>query len=145
MMRRPTRTEGAMVPHFTLAMVALTALGVGAVAWDKTPALTELGYWAVAAGVVGVVTAGLLFWRLMHGALIAAPLWVLLAGAVGLRVGAPGGSAGWVIAGGVLLLVTLALVAVNRPVGAGLSLALWLSYAGFVLRALPDTVAVSAR
>ncbi|GAA3144726.1 hypothetical protein GCM10010530_75450 [Kribbella aluminosa] len=144
-MRRPTRTEGAMVPHFTLAMVALTALGVGAVAWDKTPGLTELGYWAAATGVVGVVTAGLLFWRLMHGALIAAPLWVLLAGAIGLRVGAPGGAAGWVIAGGVLLLVTLGLVAVNRPVGAGLSLALWLGYAGFVLRALPDTVEVSAR
>ena len=116
-----------------------------AVAWDRTPALTEAGYWAAATGAVGVVTAGLLFWRLMHGALIAAPLWVLLAGAAGLRVGAPGGAAGWVIAGGVLLLVTLAVVAVNRPVGGGLAVALWLGYAGFVLRALPESVQASQR
>jgi type IV secretory pathway TraG/TraD family ATPase VirD4 len=132
-----------MVPHFTLAMVAVTALGIGAVAWDKTPGLTELGYWTAATGVVGLVTAGLLFWRLMHGAAIAAPLWVLLAGAVGLRIGAPGNGAGWVIAGGVLLLVTLGLVAVNRPVGGGLAFALWLGFAGFLLHALPGTVQAS--
>ncbi|MGY4772882.1 type IV secretory system conjugative DNA transfer family protein (plasmid) [Kribbella sp. CWNU-51] len=145
MMRRPTRTEGAMVPNFTLAMVTLLAVGVAAVAWDKTPELTELGYWAAATGAVGLVTAGLLFWRLLHGALLAAPLWVLMAGAVGLRLGAPGGVAGWVIAGGVLLLITLAVVAVNRPVGGGLAVALWLAYVGFVLRALPGTVEASGR
>jgi type IV secretory pathway TraG/TraD family ATPase VirD4 len=134
-----------MVPQFTLATVALLAAGVAAVAWDRTPALTELGYWAAATGAVGLVTAGLLFWRLLHGALIAAPLWVLLAGAIGLRLGAPGGAAGWVIGGGVLLLITLAVVAVNRPVGAGVAVALWLGYAAFVLRALPLTVQVSQR
>ncbi|TCO43597.1 type IV secretory system conjugative DNA transfer VirD4/TraG family protein [Kribbella antiqua] len=145
MMRRPTRTEGVMVPQFTLAMVALLAAGVAAVAWEKTSALTELGYWVAATGAVGLVTAGLLFWRLMHGALIASPLWVLLAGAIGLRLGAPGGAAGWVIGGGVLLLITLAVVAVNRPVGGGLAVALWLGYAGLVLRALPSTVQASQR
>ncbi|MFI7059395.1 type IV secretory system conjugative DNA transfer family protein [Kribbella sp. NPDC050124] len=144
-MRRPTKTEGVLVPRFTLAMVALVALGVGAVAWDRTPGLSELGYWAAATGAVGLVTAGLLFWRLMHGALIAAPLWVLLAGAIGLRLSAPGGAAGWVIAAGVLLLVTLGLVAVNRPVGGGLAAAWWLAYAGLVLRALPDSVQASQR
>ncbi|MEU4292085.1 type IV secretory system conjugative DNA transfer family protein [Kribbella sp. NPDC026596] len=144
-MRRPTRTEGVMVPQFTLAMVALLAAGVAAVAWDKTRALTELGFWVAVTGAVGLFTAGLLFWRLMHGALIAAPLWVLLAGAIGLRLGAPAGVAGWMIGGGVLLLVTLAVVAVNRPVGAGLAVALWLGYAAFVLRTLPSTVHVSQR
>ncbi|WP_350280468.1 type IV secretory system conjugative DNA transfer family protein [Kribbella sp. HUAS MG21] len=145
MMRRPTRTEGVMIPQFTLAMVGLLAAGVAAIVWDKSPAVVELGYWAAATGVVGLVTAGLLFWRLMHGALIATPLWVLLAGAVGLRLGAPGGTAGWVIGGGVLLLVTLGLVAVNRPVGGGLSAASWLAYAAFVLHALPPTVEASGR
>lgn len=134
-----------MVPRFTLAMVALLAAGVAAIAADQTPGLTEVGYWAGAVGAVGVVTAGLLFWRLMHGAVIAAPLWVLLAGAVGLRAGAPGGAAGWVIAAGVLLLVTLGLVAVNRPVGGGLAVSLWLGYAGFLLRALPAEVEASSR
>ncbi len=79
-----------MVPRFTAAMVLLTATGVGAVAWDRTPALTEAGYWAAATGVVGMATAGLLFWRLMHGALIAVPLWVLLAGAAGVRAARAG-------------------------------------------------------
>jgi type IV secretory pathway TraG/TraD family ATPase VirD4 len=144
MMRRPTRTEGVLIPRFTLAMLGLLAAGVAAVAWGKTPPLNELGYWTAAMGAVGLVTAGLLFWRLMHGALIAGPLWVLLAGAVGLRLGAPGGAAGWVIAAGVLLLVTLGLVAVNRPVGGGLAAVLWLGYVGFVLRALPESVEASA-
>ncbi|MGW1344679.1 type IV secretory system conjugative DNA transfer family protein [Kribbella sp. NPDC002412] len=144
-MRRPTRTEGVLVPRFTMAMVALTGGGVAAVAWDKTPGLVEAGYWAAAAGAVGLVTAGLLFWRLMHGALIAAPLWVLLAGAIGFRFSAPGGAAGWVIAAGVLMAVTLGLVAVNRPVGCGLAVALWLGYAGFVLRALPESMEASGR
>jgi type IV secretion system protein VirD4 len=63
MMRRPTRTEGAMVPQFTLVMGVVLAVGVVAVVWGKTPALTELGYWVAATGAVGVVTAGLLFWR----------------------------------------------------------------------------------
>ncbi|WP_460660862.1 type IV secretory system conjugative DNA transfer family protein [Kribbella swartbergensis] len=134
-----------LVPKFTLATMGLLAAGVAAVAWDKAPAVTELGCWTAATGAVGLVTAGLLFWRLLHGALIAAPLWVLLAGAAGMRLEAPGGAAGWVIAGGVLLLVTLALVAVNRPVGGGLAAALWLGYASFVLRALPETIAASAR
>jgi type IV secretion system protein VirD4 len=145
MMRRPTTREGAMTPNFTLAMVALLAGGIAAVAADWKPWLTELGYWAAAVGAVGVVTAALMFWRLMHGALIAAPLWVLLVGAAGLRLHAPGGSAGWVIAAGVLLLVTLGLVAVNLPVGGGLALSLWLGYTAFVLRALPESVPVSAR
>jgi type IV secretory pathway TraG/TraD family ATPase VirD4 len=145
MMRRPTRSEGVMVPHFTLAMVALLTAGVAAIVWHKTPALTELGHWAAATGAVGLVTAGLLFWRLLHGALIATPLWVLLAGAAGLRLGAPGDAAGWVIGGGVLLLVTLGLVAVNRPVGGGLAAALWLAYAGCVLHALPPAVEASGR
>ncbi|TCN36860.1 type IV secretory system conjugative DNA transfer VirD4/TraG family protein [Kribbella orskensis] len=134
-----------MVPRFTLAMVALLGAGVAAVAAGRTPVLTEAGYWAAAVGAVGVVTADLLFWRLMHGAVIAAPLWVLLAGAVGLRAGAPGGAAGWVIAAGVLLLVTFGLVAVNRPVGGGVAFALWLGYVGFLLRALPEEVQVSSR
>jgi type IV secretory pathway TraG/TraD family ATPase VirD4 len=145
MNRRPTTTEGAIVPRFTAAMVLLTATGVGAVVWDKTAALTELGFWAVATGLVGLATAGLLFWRLMHGALIAAPLWLLLAGVAGVRLHAPGGAAGWTIATGVLLLLTLALVAVNRPVGGGLALAAWLTCAGFGLRALPASVQASAR
>src|SRR4051794_25020635 len=145
MMRRPPRTEGVMVPNFTLAMVALLAAGVAAVAWVKTPALTELGYWTAATGAVGLVTAGLLFWRLMHGALIAAPLWLLLAGAIGLRLGTPGDAAEWVIGAGVLLLATLAVVAVNRPVGGGLAVALWLAYAAFVLRALPSNGQASQR
>jgi type IV secretory pathway TraG/TraD family ATPase VirD4 len=144
MMRRPTKTEGVLVPRFTAVMVLLTATGVAAVAWDRTPALTEAGYWTAATGVVGLATAGLLFWRLMHGALIAIPLWVLLAGAAGVRLHAPGAVAGWVIAAGVLLLVTLGLVAVNRPVGGGLALAAWLAYAAFGLRALPATVEASA-
>jgi type IV secretion system protein VirD4 len=144
MMRRPTRTEGVMVPRFTAAMMLLTATGVGAVVWDRTPALTEAGYWAAATGVVGLVTAGLLFWRLLQGALIAAPLWVLLAGAAGLRAGVPGDAAGWAFAAGVLMLVTLVLVAVNRPVGGGLAFALWLGYAAFGLRALPDSVAAAS-
>jgi type IV secretory pathway TraG/TraD family ATPase VirD4 len=143
MMRRPTKTEGVMVPRFTTVMVLLTATGVAAVAWDRTPALTEAGYWTAATGVVGLATAGLLFWRLLHGALIAAPLWVLLAGGAGVRLHAPGGAAGWTIAAGVLLLVTLALVSVNRPVGAGLAFAAWLVYAGFGLRALPATAEAS--
>ncbi|MFG1820391.1 type IV secretory system conjugative DNA transfer family protein [Kribbella sp. NPDC049174] len=143
-MRRPTKTEGVMVPRFTGAMVLVAAAGVGAVAWDRTPALTEAGYWAAATGLVGLASAGLLFWRLMHGTLIAAPLWVLLAGAAGVRLHAPGDVAGWVIAAGVLLLVSLGLVAVNRPVGGGLALAAWLTYAGLVLRALPESVAASA-
>ncbi|MEU8226163.1 type IV secretory system conjugative DNA transfer family protein [Kribbella sp. NPDC048915] len=134
-----------LVPRYTLAMAALLAVGVVAIVWDKTPALTELGYWTAAAGAVGLVTAGLLGWRLLHGALIATPLWVLLAGAVGLRLGTPGGASGWVIGGGALLLLTLGLVAVNRPVGGGLAFALWLAYAGFVLRALPSSVEVSGR
>jgi len=145
MMRRPTKTEGAMTPRFALAMAGLLVAGVAAAWWDRTALLTEVGYWAAVTGAVGVVTAGLLFWRLMHGALIAAPLWLLLAGAVGLRLGAPGGAAGWVIAAGVLLLVTLGLLALNRPVGGGLALTLWLGYAGFVLRALPESVPASAR
>jgi type IV secretory pathway TraG/TraD family ATPase VirD4 len=143
MMRRPTKTEGVMVPRFTAVMVLLTATGVVAVAWDRSPALTEVGYLAAATGLVGLATAGLLFWRLLHGALIAAALWVLLAGAAGVRLHAPGGAAGWVIAAGVLLLVTLGLVSVNRPVGAGLAFAAWLVYAGFGLRALPATVEAS--
>ncbi|TDW91104.1 type IV secretory system conjugative DNA transfer family protein [Kribbella sp. VKM Ac-2566] len=143
MMRRPTRTEGVMVPRFTLAMVAMLATGLAAIAWDKSPAMAELGYWAAATGMVGLATAGLLFWRLMHGALIATPLWVLLSGVVGLRLGAPGGAAGWTLGSGVLLLVTLGLVAVNRAVGGGLAAALWLAYAGFVLHALPTAVQAS--
>ncbi|MDX3003242.1 type IV secretory system conjugative DNA transfer family protein [Kribbella solani] len=143
MMRRPTQTEGVMVPGFTLVMVALLASGVAAIVWDKTPDLVELGYWSAATGAVGLVTAGLLFWRLMYGAAIAAPLWVLLAGSVGLRLGAPGGAASWVIGGGVLLLVSLGLLAVNRPVGGGLAAALWLAYAGLLLHALPPTVQAS--
>jgi type IV secretory pathway TraG/TraD family ATPase VirD4 len=134
-----------MVPHFTVAMALLLGGGIWAVASDKTPTLTEVGYWLASTGAVGLATAGLLFWRMMHGALIAAPLWILLAGGLGLRLGAPGGAGRWVIAGGVLLLVTLAVVAVNRPVGGGLAFAAWLAYAGFVLRALPASVEVSAR
>ncbi|TCC53469.1 type IV secretory system conjugative DNA transfer family protein [Kribbella capetownensis] len=145
MMRRPTRTEGVMVPRFTALMVALTAAGLAALVWGRTPALTEAGYWATATGVLGLVTAGLLFWRLMHGALIAAPLWVVLAGLVGLRLGAPGGAAGWTIAAGALLLVSLGLVAVNRSVGGGIAAALWLAYAGFVLHVLPESVQASQR
>jgi type IV secretion system protein VirD4 len=145
MMRRPTKTEGAMVPRFALAMAGLLAGGVTAVWWDRWPGLTEVGYWAAVTGAVGLVTAGLLFWRLMHGALVAAPLWVLLAGAVAFRVNAPGGAAGWVIAGGVLLLVSLGLVAVNARLGSGVAVTIWLVYSGLVLRALPDSVAVSAR
>jgi len=134
-----------MVPRFTAAMMLLTATGVSAVVWGRTPALAEAGYWTAATGVVGLVTAGLLFWRLLHGALIAAPLWVLLAGAAGLRGNVPGDAAGWAFAAGVLMLVTLLLVAVNRPVGGGLAFALWLGYAAFVLRALPPTVQASQR
>ncbi|MEV4260575.1 type IV secretory system conjugative DNA transfer family protein [Kribbella sp. NPDC049584] len=134
-----------MVPQFTLVMGVVLAAGVAAVVWGKTPALTELGYWVAATGAVGLVTAGLLFWRLLHGALIAGPLWVLLAGAIGLRLGTPGGVAGWVIGGGVLLLITLGVVAVNRPVGGGLAFALWLGYAALALRALPSTVQASQR
>ncbi|WP_329481584.1 type IV secretory system conjugative DNA transfer family protein [Kribbella sp. NBC_01484] len=145
MMRRPTRTEGVMVPRFTALMVTLTGAGLAALVWGRTPALIEAGCWAGATGVLGLVTAGLLFWRLMHGALIAAPLWVLLAGLVGLRLGAPGGAAGWTIAAGALLLVSLGLVAVNRSVGGGIAAALWLAYAGFVLHALPESVPASQR
>ncbi|MFG1628997.1 type IV secretory system conjugative DNA transfer family protein [Kribbella sp. NPDC049227] len=144
-MRRPTRTEGVMVPRFTALMAALTAAGIAALAWGRTPGLTEVGYWATASGVVGLVTSGLLFWRLMHGVLIAAPLWVLLAGAVALRLHAPGGAAGWTIGAGVLLLVTLGLVAVNRPVGGGLAAAVWLAYGGLLLHALPGSVQASQR
>ncbi|MGY4770311.1 type IV secretory system conjugative DNA transfer family protein (plasmid) [Kribbella sp. CWNU-51] len=134
-----------MVPNLTLAMVALLAAGVAAIAWNKTPALTELGYWTAATGAVGLATAGLLFWRLMHGALIATPLWMLLVGAIGLRLGAPGDAAGWVIGAGLLLLVTLGLVAVNRPVGSGLAATLWLAYTGVALHALPPAVEASER
>ncbi|GAB3812741.1 type IV secretory system conjugative DNA transfer family protein [Kribbella italica] len=145
MMRRPTRTEGAIVPRFATAMAGLLAGGVAAVWWDRWPGLTEVGYWAAVTGAVGLVTAGLLFWRLMHGAMVAAPLWVLLAGALAFRLDAPGGAAGWVIAGGVLLLVTLGLVAVNARLGAGVAATMWLVFGGLVLRALPDSVEVSAR
>ncbi|WP_165556133.1 type IV secretory system conjugative DNA transfer family protein [Kribbella pittospori] len=144
-MRRPTRTEGVMVPRFTALMVMLTAAGLAALVCGRTSALIEAGYWATATGVLGLVTAGLLFWRLRHGALIAAPLWVLLAGMAGLRLHAPGGVAGWTIVAGALLLVTLGLVAVNRTVGGGIAAALWLAYAGLVLHALPESVQASQR
>ncbi|WP_406051317.1 type IV secretory system conjugative DNA transfer family protein [Kribbella sp. NBC_00889] len=133
------------MPRFTALMVTLTAAGIAALGWGRTPALTEAGYWATAIGVVGLVTSGLLFWRLMHGVLIAAPLWVLLAGVVALRLHAPGGAAGWTIGAGVLLLVTLGMVAVNRPVGGGLAAAVWLTYAGLLLHALPGSVQASQR
>lgn len=37
MMRRPTRTEGVMVPRFTALMVTLTAAGIAACVWGRTP------------------------------------------------------------------------------------------------------------
>jgi type IV secretion system protein VirD4 len=135
MNRRPTTREGVIVPRFTLVMVLVLSAGVACVTSD-----VAAGWWLVAGGAVGVATAGLVFWRLMHGAVIATPLWLLLAGAVALRAGAPGGVAGWVIAAGALLLVSLVLVAVNRPVGGGLAVALWFGYAGLLLRALPASV-----
>ncbi|MDX2971095.1 type IV secretory system conjugative DNA transfer family protein [Kribbella solani] len=132
-----------IVPRFTATMALLSVGGIFAGVSGRSPVLAEVGYWVAALGVVGLVTAGLLFWRLMHGALIAAPLWVLLAGAAGLRLHAPGGAAGWVVAAGALLLVTFALVAVNGPVGGGIALTAWLTYAGLLLHALPPTVQAS--
>jgi len=139
--RRPNARDGVVVPRFTAVMVLLLAAGVAMVAAERSPLTVEVGCWLAAGGAVGVVTAGLLFWRVGPGGLIALPLWLGYAGALAVRVGAPAGVGGLLIAAGVLVVVSLLLVSVNRSIGSGLALSAWLIYAGLLLRVIPDRLA----
>jgi type IV secretion system protein VirD4 len=112
MMRRPTTREGAIVPQLALGAAVVLAAGMVGVSYGWL-----IGWWLVVGGALGLVTTGLLFWRLIQGMLVASPVWVLFFGAVMLRAGAPGSVAGWLIAGGALGLVSLGLVGINRPIG----------------------------
>ena len=141
MNRRPNARDGVVVPRFTAVMVLLLAAGVAMVAAERSPLTVEVGCWLAAGGAVGVVTAGLLFWRVGPGGLIALPLWLGYAGALAVRVGAPAGVGGLLIAAGVLVVVSLLLVSVNRSIGSGLALSAWLIYAGLLLRVIPDRLA----
>src|SRR5215207_3091188 len=111
-MRRPTTRDGVIVPRVTL--VALLTAVVGGVGvshgWSE-------GWWLLGGGAVGLVTAVLVAWRLLYGALIASPLWVVF---VSLVVAAlpgevvPGSVAGWIAAAGVLLAASIGLVGWGR-------------------------------
>jgi hypothetical protein len=53
------------------------------------------GWWLLTGGGLGLVTATLLFWRLLAGAAVAAPLWVIFTGVV-VAVTMPGPRAVWI-------------------------------------------------
>ncbi|WP_433019963.1 type IV secretory system conjugative DNA transfer family protein [Kribbella sp. CA-294648] len=152
MMRRPSARDGVVMPKFLTAAVLVVLAGFALVQLaPKAPAslvvqfpgfvdgAVQAGWWMTGAGGVGVVTGLLLFWRVGTGLLLAAPLWLLLAGAVASATDMAGGAGGWLIAAGALAAVSLALIAVNRAVGAGLVFAAWLVYAGLLARVLPHS------
>ena len=104
------------MPRF--ALVGLLVVLVGVVERDS-PA----GLWAVLAGVLALVTAGLVAWRLIYGALFTAGLWMV--GLAGLLGSLPAGAAGhryWTVvlcAGLVVLAWPLAAIRQRRTGSCG--------------------------
>ena len=91
--------EGVLLPRF--ALVGMVVLLVGIVERDSAA-----GLWVLLAGVLALVTAGLVAWRLIYGALFAAGLWMV--GLAGLLRSLPAEAAGhryWVLLLGAGLLV----------------------------------------
>ena len=84
-MRRPTTREGVLMPRF--ALVGVFVLLVGIVERDS-----ETGRWALLAGVLALITAALVAWRLIYGTLFAAGLWMV--GLAGLMRTLPAEAAG---------------------------------------------------
>ena len=140
MNRRPNARDGVVLPKFAAAAVAATVLGFALVLWSPAPLAVTVGGWLATVGVVGVVSAALLFWRVGPGLLLALPLWLGLAGVIASATGAPGRAGAWLIAAAALSVGSIGLVAVNRAIGSGLAFAGWLLYVGLLLRALPARV-----
>jgi type IV secretion system protein VirD4 len=98
-MRSPTTREGVLMPRF--AFVGLLMLLVGIIERDSTA-----GRWILLARVLSLVTAALVAWRLVYGALLAAGLWLIgLAGLLGWLPARVGAHRYWPLLLGVGLLV----------------------------------------
>ena len=69
-MRRPNTREGVLLPR--VALIGMVVLLAGIVGRD-----TAAGLWAVLAGVLLLLTFGLVAWRLIYGAMFSAGTWLI--------------------------------------------------------------------
>ena len=148
MMRRPTTTDGVLVPQLFGGGVAVGLLGGLVRQFGTTPLAGRVGGWLIAAGAMVLVTALLVAWRVLHGALVAAGLWLVFAAAL-LALAVPAryeahALAAEVAATGAWLLASMALVRGLGAVGAGISAGLGCLLNAAVWRALPAVVGVHA-
>jgi len=146
-MRRPESTDGVLVPQLFAAGVVGGLAGLLIQHYATTPVAERAGWWVFAAGAMVLVTAVLVAWRVLHGAVAAAGGWVVFAAAVLFAL--PENMAAravWplVIAAGVLLLGSLVLAVTLRGLGAVIALGLWALWTSWLLHVLPTRVGARA-
>ncbi len=147
MMRRPEGKDGILIPQlFAFGLVGLPA-GWLIQRTATTPTGVQAGWWVFAFAATVLLTACLVGWRVLHGAVAAAGCWTVFAAAVLLAL--PRGMAArhaapLVIAAGVLLLGTLLAAAALRGLGVMVAAGCWLLWAAWLLHALPGGGAVQA-